>query len=60
MTEGTGETADRITRDQCREYAKACRDMAARAQNSEHKVTLLNMAETWDKLAALKGDDSAR
>jgi hypothetical protein len=44
----------RITRDQCREFAKSCREMAAQ---SEYKKALLDMAETWDKLAAIKGDD---
>jgi hypothetical protein len=33
-----------------REYAQACREMAARISDAEAKRTLLRMAEAWEEV----------
>jgi hypothetical protein len=38
--------------DDYRRHADECRAMARNATNDEHRQGLLNMAETWDRLAA--------
>ena len=35
-----------------RQHAQECRALARFAQNEEHRVQLIKMAETWEKLAA--------
>ena len=34
-----------------RQHAGECRALARSAQNEEHRVQLIKMAETWEKLA---------
>jgi len=35
-----------------RQHAQECRALARAAQNEEHRVQLIKMAETWENLAA--------
>ena len=35
-----------------RHHAQECRTLARNAQNGEHRTSLLNVAETWEALAA--------
>jgi len=41
----------RNTRQQYRERAAECRDLATRTRTESDRVMLLHMAETWDRLA---------
>ncbi len=43
-----------------RQHAEECRDLARRAKEAEHRDMLLNMAATWDSLAAERLLASAR
>jgi hypothetical protein len=36
---------------ECRKHAEQCRKMAKQVNTPEHRVMLLHMAETWDRLA---------
>ncbi|MGE5565355.1 MAG: hypothetical protein ACM3YN_04240 [Parcubacteria group bacterium] len=39
-----------------RQHADECRQLAARMEVGEHRDQLLEMASTWDKLAAERSD----
>jgi hypothetical protein len=43
-----------------RQHAEECRDLARRAKEAEHRDMLLNMAATWDSLAAERLQATAR
>jgi hypothetical protein len=43
-----------------RNHAKECRAMAKRARSPEDRGMLLNMAQTWDELAAARVAQIAR
>jgi len=42
----------RLTSDQCRKQADACREMACVAINPAHRIMLEHIAETWERIAA--------
>jgi hypothetical protein len=50
------EPPKRLSADQCREKAVECRVQARLSRNETHRVMLLHMADTWDRIAATTGN----
>ena len=48
-----------LSSEQCLENARMCRDMAAYPGNRDCKSFLLEMAKSWEELAAAKGRTQA-
>ena len=44
-------TDTRLDAETCRAKAEECRMLAGQAKDSHHRVMLLHMAETWDRIA---------
>ena len=45
------EARKRLSPDECIRKAKECREMAQRTREQSHRVMLLHMAETWERIA---------
>jgi hypothetical protein len=43
--------SDRLDADACRVKAEECRMLAKSHKNASHRVMLLHMAETWERIA---------
>ena len=43
--------SDRLDADACRVKAEECRSLAKSDKNMSHRVMLLHMAETWERIA---------
>jgi hypothetical protein len=41
----------RLSAAECRKHAEQCRKLAKQVNTPEHRAMLLDMAETWDRLA---------
>jgi hypothetical protein len=48
------------TIEQYRQHGEECRAMARRSRSPEERAMLLNMAKTWDDLAAYRAAQIAR
>jgi hypothetical protein len=46
-----GKTKPAVSAPQCHENAKACRDLARRSPNPQHRATLLDIASRWEEIA---------
>jgi hypothetical protein len=46
----------RLTREQCEDKAKECRDLARRSSKAEHRSMLEQMAKTWDRVVSSFSD----
>jgi hypothetical protein len=42
---------ERLDAEQCLRKAEECRMLASAARNPSHKIMLLHMAETWERVA---------
>jgi len=47
----TTEVPHRLSKEQCLAKAKECRDLARAATQTQHRVMLDHIAETWERLA---------
>jgi hypothetical protein len=47
----------RLDADSCRTKAEECRRLAKTNQNAAHRVMLLHMAETWERIADTYGGE---
>jgi hypothetical protein len=45
-------SAKHLTLEECHKKARECREMAARALDTSHRVMLEHMAETWERICA--------
>jgi len=45
------DTPPRLTAEEARAKVRECREMAARAIYSEHRIMLEHMPETWERIA---------
>ena len=43
--------SERLNAETCKTKAEDCRMLAKQAKISEHRIMLLHMAETWDRIA---------
>ena len=45
------EPTKRLTASEAEAKVTECREMAQRAMNPEHRIMLIHMAETWERIA---------
>jgi len=46
-----GEPSERLNAESCRLKAEVCRQLAKSDKNPSHRIRLLHMAETWERIA---------
>jgi hypothetical protein len=49
-------TRKKLTSKECKQKAIECRELALQARQAEHRTMLLQMAETWERIAQSSGN----